>query len=303
MKTPRRAVLNLLLMSALWPLPGAAQVPTPAHIRETVARNLSFSLTMLAPGSRQVALIGTIDAAMAEQFKAAVAADGHIETVVVDSYGGNIASAMDIADLIHQRRMHVVVDGRCLSACASYLFSAAATKTVLPGSVVAIHGLTLTYPDGDQMKQATESQLDELFRSSTMVGNRDFINRLTARQNEFYRQLGVRSDLRDSFARYLAHRKQLLGTDLITAQQHAPGCPPVQMWALDKAQLEAAGVRGIGAFWTPSGDEQKAQLLRDLGLPAEFLYYGPAAGLEQLCTQPPGRIAMMKQWLARTFSR
>ncbi len=302
MKTSRRAGWTLLVMCAMWPASGAAQVPTPAHIRETVARNLSFSLTVLDAGARQVTLIGTIDAAMAEQFKAAVA-DGHVVTVVVDSYGGDIASAMDIVDLIRQRGMHVLVDGRCLSACASYLFSAAATKTVLPGSVVAIHGLTLRYSDGVQMKQATESQTDELFRSSTMVGNRDFFNRLMARQNEFYRQLGVRSDLRDSFARYLFHRKQLLGTDMITAQQQVPGCPPAQMWALDKAQLEAAGVRGIGAFWTPSGDEQKARLLRDLGLPAEFLYYGPATGLEQLCTRPPGGIAKMKQWLARTFSR
>lgn len=303
MKIPRRAVLNLLLMSTLWPLPGAAQAPTPAHIRETVAKSLSFSLTVLSAGARHVTLIGTIDDAMAEQFKAAVAADSHVDTVVVDSYGGNIASALDIADVIRKRNMHIVVDGRCLSACASYLFSAAATKTVLPGSVVAIHGLTFNYLDGAKVVHATESQAGELFLSSTMGGNRDFFYRLAARQNEFYRQLGVRSDLRDTFARYLAHRKQLLGTDMITAQQHAPGCPPAQMWALDKAQLEAAGVRGIGAFWTPSGDEQKAQLLRDLGLPADFLYYGPAAGLEQLCTQPPGRIAALKQWLVRTFAR
>ncbi|GJJ00658.1 hypothetical protein RugamoR64_11960 [Duganella rhizosphaerae] len=284
-------------------MPGAAQAPTPAHIRETVAKNLSFSLTVLSAGARHVTLIGTIDDAMAEQFKAAVAADSHVDTVVVDSYGGNIASALDIADVIRKRNMHIVVDGRCLSACASYLFSAAATKTVLPGSVVAIHGLTFNYLDGAKVVHVTESQAGELFRTSTMAGNREFFDRQMARQNEFYRQLGVRGDLRDTFARYLAHRKQLLGTDMITAQQHAPGCPPAQMWALDKAQLEASGVRGIGAFWTPSSDEQKAQLLRDLGLPADFLYYGPAAGLEQLCTLPPGRIAAMKQWLARTFTR
>lgn len=303
MKTPRRAALNLLLMSALWPLCAYAQVRMPSYYRENVAKNLSVSVILAAPGSGKITLIGTIDAHMAAEFKKAVAADRLLDTLLIDSYGGENQSAMDMADVLRQRKMNMVVDGRCLSACASFLFPAAASKTVLPGSVVAIHGATVSYLDDDKIQFATESQAKDLFRSSNRVKGREAYERVSARQAELYRQLGLNHDLDNSFARYLAHRKQVLGTDLITAQQHAPGCPPAQMWALDKAQLEASGVHGIGAFWTPSGDEQKAQLLRDLGLPAEFLYYGPAAGLEQLCTQPPGRIAMMKQWLARTFSR
>jgi len=266
-------------------------------------RKPTGSIVGLSPGTGKITLIGTIDANMAAEFKKALAADSHIDTLVIDSYGGHSESAMDMADLLRQRKMHMVVDGRCLSACAFFLFPAAASKTVLPGSVVAIHGAAFIYPDGDQLRVVTASQANELFRSENRTRDRDTMDRTNRRQAEFYRQLGLRNDLIDSFARYLVHRKQVLGTDMITAQQHAPGCPPVQMWALDKAQLEAAGVRGIGAFWTPSGDEQKAQLLRDLGLPADFLYYGPAAGLEQLCIQPPGRLAAVKQWLARTFTR
>ena len=47
--------------------------------------------------------------------------------------------------MIRQRKLRLVVDGRCLSACANYLFPAAIRKAVLPGSVVAIHGLSTLY--------------------------------------------------------------------------------------------------------------------------------------------------------------
>lgn len=260
-------------------------------------------MTLLEQGSKEITLIGSIDTAMATKFQAALAENNNIDTLVIDSYGGDIDAAMDIAELIGRRKMHMVVDGRCLSACANYLFPAAATKIVLPGSVLAIHGLTVNYVDGGQVKRVSESQAADLFQSSVLSQNRDQFKRSVARQDAFYRQLGLRTDLYAVFAHYLGHRKQLFGTDMISTTQHAQGCPPVQMWALDKAQLEASGVRGIKAFWTPSSEEQKAQMLRDLSMPPGFLYYGPAAGLERLCTQPLSHIESLRLWLARTFTR
>jgi hypothetical protein len=89
---------------------------------------------------------------------------------------------------------------------------------------------------------------------------------------------------------------QVFGTDLITDKQRAPGCPPLQMWAMDQRQWQALGVKGIESFWYPSTVEQQAQLLRDLGMPADFFYYGAASGLERVCTQPPGLMARLRRW-------
>jgi len=225
----------------------SAPLSTPAQFRQ-IARHLSFSLVVRPPGTRHILLAGRIDANMAAMLQQAQAHDPQIDAVMIDSYGGNINSAMEIAALIRQRKLHLIVDGRCLSACANYLFPAALSKTVLPGSVVAIHGLSATYDDG-QLKSATESQAHDVFCSSSRTADREVFNRQLARQSEFYRQLGLQPDAHSTFSHYLAHRKALFGTDMIDAAQHAPGCPPAQMWARDQQQWQAMGVKGITTYW------------------------------------------------------
>ena len=292
---------SLLLLAAAWPCAVSAQT-TPAELRDTVAKNMLFSLVIEQPAQHTVTVVGTIDAKMGGMFKQALAAYPQIDTVRIDSYGGNIEVAMDMAGLIRQRKMRMVVDGRCLSACANYLFPAAAKKTVLPGSVVAIHGLSLSYLEGTVSKQVSKSQAQDLFRTSAHSRDKETFDRLMAREARFYRELKLGLGHQETFARYLAHRRQVLGTDVIEAKQRAPGCPPYQMWALDKAQWEAAGVSGIEQFWYPATTEQREQLLRDLGMPAEFFYYGGAAGLESLCTQALPLRLRLARWLASVKS-
>lgn len=286
----------LWLLAAAWPFPVSAG-PTPAELRETVARNMLVSLVIEQPAQHTVTVVGTIDSNMGGMFSQALANYPQIDTVQIDSYGGNIEVAMNMAGLIRQRKMRMVVDGRCLSACANYLFPAAAKKTVLPGSVVAIHGLSWSYLEGNAAKEVSKSQALELFRSSAHASDKQTFDRLMVRETEFHRELGLNAGHQEAFGRYLAHRRQVLGTDVIEAKQHAPGCPPFQMWAMSKAQWEAAGVLGIEQFWYPSSAEQREQLLRDLGMPAEFFYYGGAAGLESLCTQAPPLKLRLARWL------
>jgi hypothetical protein len=296
MRAMRPLSAALCAVGLLLPLFGHAQ-QTPSELRTKLGGKMNFSFVGEYPGSGKLVLMGTIDAAMASYFKLALAADPAIRTVLIDSYGGDIDSAMDMAALMRERKLRLVVDGRCLSACANYLFPAAASKTVLPGSVVAIHGLSYDYQDGDKPRHLSLSQAVEVFRSAPSSADRDVLARSLAREAAFNRQLGLSSASHDAFKVYLAHRKQVLGTDLIDASQRLPGCPPFQMWALDKAQLEAMGVRGIEGFWYPAKREQES-LLSNLDMPPEFFYYGPAAQLKQLCTQAPPLRLRLARWLS-----
>jgi hypothetical protein len=60
---------------------------------------------------------------------------------VVRSYGGSVAAAMTLANLLRDRRATVVVYDYCISACASYLFIASAQTYVMKDSLVAWHHL------------------------------------------------------------------------------------------------------------------------------------------------------------------
>lgn len=80
--------------------------------------------------------------------------DGHF---VVRSPGGDIPTAIALADLLRDRRATVVVYDYCLSACASYLLFASTKTFVLRDSLVAWHytvdpfwcpSLVLTKDDG-----------------------------------------------------------------------------------------------------------------------------------------------------------
>ena len=58
----------------------------------------------------------------------------------VDSGGGVISSAIDIAQQIKALQLDIEVSSLCASSCANYLFVAGQEKRILPGAVVLWHG-------------------------------------------------------------------------------------------------------------------------------------------------------------------
>lgn len=63
-----------------------------------------------------------------------------VTTVVIDSPGGPVGSAIPIADIIQRWRAAVIVRGACNSSCANYILPVARRVTLEPGAVVMIHG-------------------------------------------------------------------------------------------------------------------------------------------------------------------
>lgn len=260
---------------------------SPYHMREKGNRHLNISLTGVEQASMELVLMGTIDVGMAQAVKD-YTERYPIRAVVVDSYGGNIDSAMDIAAILRAKKLDLIVDGRCLSACANYLFPAAARKTVLPGSVVGIHDLRVTYQDKGAVAVVPSTDAAQLFQSRGDMGSLEQFERTQRREQAFYRDMGMRQDNYQAYLRYLANRKANFGTETIARKEGThDGCPPVEMWALDRAQLEAMGVQGIGEFWFPATDSEKQELALDLAFSPTFLYFGSAKGMAQLCSTPP----------------
>jgi hypothetical protein len=60
--------------------------------------------------------------------------------VVVNSMGGDVASALDIAGQFEGRRLTMRVRGECNSSCANYFLPLAGRIVVEPGGLIILHG-------------------------------------------------------------------------------------------------------------------------------------------------------------------
>ena len=85
-----------------------------------------------------VCFFSPIDESSAKRFLALPVTDGSM--MVLRSSGGVNEAALDMVDRIMAKHLVAVVDSKCLSACANYLFPAAASKIVLDGGIVGFHG-------------------------------------------------------------------------------------------------------------------------------------------------------------------
>ncbi|MDE1145579.1 MAG: hypothetical protein PW843_03025 [Azospirillaceae bacterium] len=102
-------------------------------------------------------------------------------TLVLSSGGGDVAVALAMARMIHERRLNVVVDGRCASACAVLLFLAGDQKAVRPGAVLEFHSTNSLDPRDTpdahlrltREMQAIQGRLPDLARDGVAVAPPD----------------------------------------------------------------------------------------------------------------------------------
>jgi hypothetical protein len=81
---------------------------------------------------------GHIDAAMTECVTAALLPT--TRTLILDTPGGDVASALTIAERFEGRGLVMRIVGECNSSCANYFLPLARRIEVEPGSVVLLHG-------------------------------------------------------------------------------------------------------------------------------------------------------------------
>lgn len=150
-----------------------------------------------------------------------------IQWVLIVSYGGDVGSALDMADAISESGASLIINGPCLSSCANYIFLAAREKYVLSGGVVAWHG---GIPD------AASSESDPLAP-------------LIARSNAFFDRIGVDKRLFEQFPQELANSAPF---------HRAIDAKVAPFWTYPEADLEKRFmVTGIRAYWFPEYSEWK----------------------------------------------
>ncbi|WP_211100306.1 hypothetical protein, partial [Azospirillum sp. B4] len=190
-------------------------------------------------------------------------------TLILESGGGDVAVALDMARLIHERQLDVVVRGRCASACALLPFLAGRRKTVPAGAVLEFHSTNSLDPRetadararlGQQM-EAIRAQLPNLAQDGVTalppdLGNATIEAILAARRQNaarlrqaiaaLYQDWGIAPTLLDDIDQ---------ATDTYLAAH--PGSVRDQVWwCLAPAVLTGRyGVAGLAVETPPAADD------------------------------------------------
>lgn len=81
-------------------------------------------------------LTGRINERMLEEVSKNI---GGLHSIIITSQGGDASSAMDLAKLIYDHKIHVRVEKYCLSACALYILPSANTLEFVDKPIVGVH--------------------------------------------------------------------------------------------------------------------------------------------------------------------
>ncbi len=153
--------------------------------------------TVSIAGPNVICFFSSIDEFSVKRFLALPVTDGSM--IVLRSSGGLNEAALDMVDRIMSKHLIAVVDGMCLSACANYLFPAAASKIVLDGEIVGFHGgltdgpytISITLANS-RSSLPTNDELQHDFTDYKMK-----TEALLSRQARFYQQIGADKDVID----------------------------------------------------------------------------------------------------------
>lgn len=215
---PRPPFLSVALAVALLLLwcgsAKAAQPPYVMRITGTISEQMLFKVRTQLVGFRNT-----------DPFPAGL-------IVVLDSLGGDTASAMAIGYLLRQQRAHVFVANQCDSACF-YVLAGGVVRGARGGSVGVHAGrLTVMSPSGKVLQEVDASK--SLTDSFTLAGyNRDI--------RQYLQAMGISHEL----------------LDVILSQR------PEQMHRLSQAELIRYRVTGMENTYL----KQRVEALQNAGIP------------------------------------
>lgn len=108
-----------------------------------------------------------------------------IKNFSVNSMGGDVDSAIDIAEIIHERKINIIVRTVCASACANYIFPAGHKKLLGENSYLLWHG-SANSPAG-QLQITSD---DKKMSRNDFIRFPAFI-RIKRREKDFYQKLNI----------------------------------------------------------------------------------------------------------------
>lgn len=228
--------LNTLIGGLLAILPGLAPAMSESEMQALLAKGKVYRT------AQGIKIDGPINFKSPQRFKELLGKND--TTVILDSPGGITSAAMDIAEIIQERKLNVVVDGACLSSCANYLFLAGSKKSVKKFSLLGFHG-------------------SEYGNFLTKYSNQKDIQKRDA--EEFLREVRLmdRGKVGYEVVLYGGLMGLYCGNDL---SHKACKSLSQKTWYPSRQDLTQAGVQGLDDFWHPGNPKafEKALEINDI---------------------------------------
>lgn len=126
-----------------------------------------------------------------------------IRTLIVHSRGGIADFAIPLGEFVRDRKLSVVVDRACMSACANYVALPAAQLSVPDSALLGFHGgMPRTFEASGEYSQAYRDNLRSHGMSDTDIANQLLKDKaLYARQEALLQSVGVSPAILEDTAR------------------------------------------------------------------------------------------------------
>ena len=116
-----------------------------------------------------------------------------IDTLIIDSPGGDLIGGLNIGHLVNQYHLNVIVQNICASSCANYIVTASGNVTIEAGALLGWHG-GATQPMYTSV-DINMSWLDQVTRFFYGVdvdkSMDDYFNQLQHQEAIFFEKIGV----------------------------------------------------------------------------------------------------------------
>ena len=281
----RKIVPFVLLILLLWQSNPAfcEHKFQPSVIREK--NGLNWNAIMSDQETGQLSLIGQISPNTSDLLRDSAEPNLLAKDLMVDSMGGDADASFAISKMMKKRNLNIIVDGRCLSACAQILFVSAKKKTVLKDSIIGVHEPFIYYQEAGQRKAVAYQDAEIVVTAAKDTQALDGIKKMKENFQDLYKEAGISENMYAPYSHYLSNRKKIFGADFLNFNVFSPSCPAIRMWALNKRQLIEFGVKDIGDFWYPNTPQEQEQIVAKYKLPKGSIFFGEAASLENLCKE------------------
>ena len=261
-----------------------------------------LSKSIIRIDSESLAIVGIIDSSTPDEFRRILNSDSKIKRIHLRSGGGIANAAMEMGRDIRKRRLDIVVDDRCYSACANYLFIAGIRKSVVQGGMLLMHGGTsfnhsrvyAQFPKATARNVATRAIAQLSFPEiegnpayfqtykAFLESARNFsLNGLPVSEQieiQYFSDMGVSLDLLHfsdvvcscdgvAFVEIkieMSDIKEKSATDIKITSTHSTRSKPT-WYVPPKRDWIAAGVSNIDEFWTPSATERAIDFVKTGG--------------------------------------
>lgn len=248
------------------------QVSGQKELRRSLPENANLFLHI--PGESYIYFSGAITEEISKLFVDTLKENNKIHSLYINSPGGEISSAIDIARLIRAHSIKVIVVGLCHSACADYIFAGAKHKSVLPGGIVAIHEPVNSILINGNRQNFLFMDFEKQYISKNDA--RKEFDVLLEKKRAFLKEINVSEILHDSYRVYLRNRNS-------SQAKRKFNCPILDGWALSEKQMKLMGVEGFGDFWYPKNSVEQTKTLENLKIASGSFFFGGSKNMESMC--------------------